>query len=282
MRLDRLVAVKVVRAELLSDREARRRFRREAQIVARLQHPSIVAIFDYGTLPDGGAFLVMELVRGEDLRRVLLREGRLDAAARRPNPDERLQCNRGRAPRRRAASRPQAGEHPAAGRRRAGQGARLRCGEADYRRAASERRRRPATWTPATVLTAAGMIVGTPAYMAPEQFRGTDARRADRRLQSRGDRLRNAARASSRSVAAASPTSCWRSPAACPRFMLATAATCRRRSNGRSIRARRRCRPSPATPQAFAHLINADSGLERVLGSRFRFNGSATGTVVEP
>jgi hypothetical protein len=46
MRLDRLVALKVVRAELLGDPEARRRFRREAQIVARLQHPSIGAVFD--------------------------------------------------------------------------------------------------------------------------------------------------------------------------------------------------------------------------------------------
>ena len=71
MRLDRLVAVKVVRAELIGDPEARRRFRREAQIVARLQHPAIVSVFDYGTLADGGAYLVMELVRGEDLRRVL-------------------------------------------------------------------------------------------------------------------------------------------------------------------------------------------------------------------
>ncbi len=80
MRLDRLVALKVVRAELLHDPEARRRFRREAQIVARLQHPSIVAVYDYGTFPDGGAYLVMELVRGEDLRHVLQREGRLDTA----------------------------------------------------------------------------------------------------------------------------------------------------------------------------------------------------------
>jgi GAF domain-containing protein len=80
MRLNRLVAVKVVRAELVGDPDARRRFRREAQIVARLQHPGIVAVYDYGTLPDGGAYLVMELVRGEDLRRVLVREGRLDPA----------------------------------------------------------------------------------------------------------------------------------------------------------------------------------------------------------
>jgi hypothetical protein len=80
MRLDRLVAVKVVRPELLDDQDARRRFRREAQLVARLQHPGIVSIFDFGTLAGGGAYLVMELVRGEDLRRVLHREGRLEPA----------------------------------------------------------------------------------------------------------------------------------------------------------------------------------------------------------
>ena len=80
VRLDRQVAVKVVRPELLDDNEARRRFRREAQLVARLQHPGIVSIFDFGTLDSGGAYLVMELVRGEDLRRVLHREGRLEPA----------------------------------------------------------------------------------------------------------------------------------------------------------------------------------------------------------
>jgi tRNA A-37 threonylcarbamoyl transferase component Bud32 len=80
MRLDRLVALKVVRQELLEHADARRRFKREAQIVARLQHPGIVSIFDFGTLAGGGAYLVMELVRGEDLRRVLHREGRLDAS----------------------------------------------------------------------------------------------------------------------------------------------------------------------------------------------------------
>ena len=75
MRLERDVAIKVVRAELLSDPDARTRFRREAQMVARLQHPGIVAVFDYGTLPDGAAFLVMEYVRGRDLRAVLRADG---------------------------------------------------------------------------------------------------------------------------------------------------------------------------------------------------------------
>jgi tRNA A-37 threonylcarbamoyl transferase component Bud32 len=80
LRLDRQVAIKVVRPELLDDQGARRRFRREAQLVARLQHPGIVSVYDFGTLAGGGAFLVMELVRGEDLRHVLHREGRIEPA----------------------------------------------------------------------------------------------------------------------------------------------------------------------------------------------------------
>ena len=75
MRLDRDVAIKVVRGELLADADARARFRREAQVVARLQHPGVVAVFDYGTLGSGAAFLVMEFVRGRDLRS-LVTEGR--------------------------------------------------------------------------------------------------------------------------------------------------------------------------------------------------------------
>jgi hypothetical protein len=73
LRLDRDVAVKVVRSELVAAPEAQARFRREAQLVARLQHPAIVTVFDYGTLPDGSAYLVMEYVRGEDLRARLAR-----------------------------------------------------------------------------------------------------------------------------------------------------------------------------------------------------------------
>jgi predicted Ser/Thr protein kinase/GAF domain-containing protein len=71
MRLDRDVAIKVVRADLIANPDARARFRREAQLVARLQHPGVVSVFDYGTLPGGAAFLVMEYVRGRDLRSVV-------------------------------------------------------------------------------------------------------------------------------------------------------------------------------------------------------------------
>jgi serine/threonine-protein kinase len=76
----RPVAIKIVEAGLLPDAGARRRFAYEADMIARLQHPAIVAILDRGTLEDGGSYLVMELVDGEDLRRLLVREGRLDLA----------------------------------------------------------------------------------------------------------------------------------------------------------------------------------------------------------
>jgi predicted Ser/Thr protein kinase len=74
VRLQRDVAVKIVRADVVGDPDSRARFQREAQIVAQLQHPAIVTVFDFGTLADGAAFLVMEYVRGEDLRHLLKRE----------------------------------------------------------------------------------------------------------------------------------------------------------------------------------------------------------------
>ena len=68
-RLDRRVAIKVistgqVQPELRADYSAR--FIREAQAVARLNHPNIVTVFDFGE-EDGAAYLVMELIAGEEL-----------------------------------------------------------------------------------------------------------------------------------------------------------------------------------------------------------------------
>jgi serine/threonine-protein kinase len=68
IRASRDVAVKVIRAEHLVDRSALARFRREARLTARLGHPNAVAVFDYGELRPGGAFLVMELLTGGSLR----------------------------------------------------------------------------------------------------------------------------------------------------------------------------------------------------------------------
>jgi eukaryotic-like serine/threonine-protein kinase len=79
LRLDRTVAVKVLRAELAADRRFVARFHREARTVARLSHPGIVAVHDVGEL-DGHVFIVMEHVAGRTLADVVHREGPLRPA----------------------------------------------------------------------------------------------------------------------------------------------------------------------------------------------------------
>jgi len=76
--LDRPVAIKVIRADLVRQPGAHERFIREMQTLARLQHPAIVTVFGSGLLAGGAPYLVMELVRGVDLRRELDSEGTLD------------------------------------------------------------------------------------------------------------------------------------------------------------------------------------------------------------
>ncbi|HKS46640.1 MAG TPA: serine/threonine-protein kinase [Amycolatopsis sp.] len=81
-RLDRVVAVKVLKAELSGDAEFLHRFRTEARTTASLNHPGIAAVHDYGeTTADelAIAYLVMELVEGEPLAGILARQGRLNA-----------------------------------------------------------------------------------------------------------------------------------------------------------------------------------------------------------
>ncbi len=77
-RLDREVAVKLLRPEVSRDPDLAQRFRREALAATVLRHPNIVACLDTGT--DGDQpFLVMDLVEGEDLAVRLRRGGRLAA-----------------------------------------------------------------------------------------------------------------------------------------------------------------------------------------------------------
>jgi serine/threonine protein kinase len=68
LQLDRAVAIKILRAEFLTDPTIRERFNREARAAARLKHPNIVAVYDFGMLAKGGAYLVMELIEGRSLR----------------------------------------------------------------------------------------------------------------------------------------------------------------------------------------------------------------------
>lgn len=76
------VAIKVLHPRLTNDEKLVERFRREARAAAQLHHPNVVTIHDYGEArgPGGFAYIVMELVRGESLRDILKREGRLETA----------------------------------------------------------------------------------------------------------------------------------------------------------------------------------------------------------
>lgn len=77
LRLDRTVAVKVMRDGLAHDEDFVRRFQREARACARLSHPGVVAVFDTGD-DDGTLFLVMEYVPGRTLRQLLREEAPLE------------------------------------------------------------------------------------------------------------------------------------------------------------------------------------------------------------
>lgn len=167
VRLERPVAIKVVRSDLLADPDSRTRFRRESQIVARLLHPSIVTVFDSGTLADGAAFLVMEFVPGEDLRQLLRREGKLPL----PRASSLLSGIAGgvdvahksgifhRDLKPENILLPENGSGPKV----------VDFGVAKLANTGS---------TSGGTLSVAGTIVGTPAYMSPEQLRGeaVDAR----------------------------------------------------------------------------------------------------------
>jgi len=75
-RLDRLVAVKVLSADLADDPRGRERFEREAHIISKLTHPHICTLYDVGSASVEGVevpFLVMELLEGETLATRLAR-----------------------------------------------------------------------------------------------------------------------------------------------------------------------------------------------------------------
>jgi eukaryotic-like serine/threonine-protein kinase len=75
--LGRPVAVKVLADHLADDVELRDRFVREGRLAARLSHPNVVRVYDAGE-EDGRPYIVMECVEGESLAETVRREGRLD------------------------------------------------------------------------------------------------------------------------------------------------------------------------------------------------------------
>jgi serine/threonine-protein kinase len=78
--LERIAAVKVLHSELAASPAMVDRFVREARAVNHIKHPNIIDIFDFGALPDGRPFFVMELLEPNDLQQRIDACGRLTIA----------------------------------------------------------------------------------------------------------------------------------------------------------------------------------------------------------
>jgi len=78
--IGRLVALKTITPELVSDKEILERFKREAQSAGTLQHPNIVTIYDLGEA-DGLPYIAMEFVEGESLQSIITRRAPIPLAA---------------------------------------------------------------------------------------------------------------------------------------------------------------------------------------------------------
>ena len=161
-KLQRDVALKVLSAQLASTAEARARFEREALSVARLSHPNIVSIYEFGD-HHGLAYVVSELIEGETVR------ARLDQG---PLPQRRaiayaLQIARGI-----AAAHARGIVH------RDLKPENVMITRDDHVKILDFGLAKPMEPAPsdetrvAATLTSAGMVLGTFAYMAPEQVRG--------------------------------------------------------------------------------------------------------------
>jgi serine/threonine protein kinase len=158
--LGREVAVKLVRDDLVASAAAQARFQQETRIAASFAHPNIVTIHDFGILPGGRAFVVMELLHGSTLADRLRASGALPTAAVLSILHDvcgaievahaRGLLHRDLKPANIFLARDDGGERPKV----------LDFGIAKAIDSAD------------SGLDASGVIVGTPRYMAPEQLRG--------------------------------------------------------------------------------------------------------------
>ena len=165
--LERRVAVKLVREELIGEAETLDRFRREARIAAGFTHPNVVTVHDFGIASGSHAYLVMELLAGPTLRDELRQGSRFDApkvlrilsgVGSAVDAAHRLQLiHRDLKPENILLVRSEAGEVPKV----------LDFGVAKFVQ--------PDSSIDAARATAMGALVGTPLYMAPEQLRGEEA-----------------------------------------------------------------------------------------------------------
>jgi tRNA A-37 threonylcarbamoyl transferase component Bud32 len=165
--IGRRAAVKVLRPGLTDNAEITKRFFNEARAANAIRHPGIVEVFDCGTLASGTSYIVMELLEGENLAARLRRDGRLSIADAR-----RIAAQTASA---------LAAAHAAGIVHRDLKPDNLYL-VPDYRDASSElvkvldfgiAKLGQQGSNTSSVRTRTGSVMGTPAYMSPEQCRGT-------------------------------------------------------------------------------------------------------------
>jgi len=76
----RRVAIKVLSSRYSQHAQAAERFLAEARAVTRIEHPNVIDIYDFGSLPDGRLYYVMEVLKGRDLQRVMVDRGTMSAS----------------------------------------------------------------------------------------------------------------------------------------------------------------------------------------------------------
>ena len=158
------VAIKILHSETMRDPNAIERFRREAQAAARLKHPNVVAIYDFGVGADDSVYLVMEHADGEDLRSLITRHGKLSLQVASELLDQ-LCSALDEAHQRNIVHRDLKPENIL-----------VRSTPGGYRVKVLDfgiAKLKDLSTTSAT-LTQVGTVIGTPSYMSPEQCRGRE------------------------------------------------------------------------------------------------------------
>jgi len=74
-KLKRPVSIKIIQSDRLNDPMTKIRLKREADVIARIQHPGVVSIYDFGVLLDGSCYILMEFLKGTDLAELLEDQG---------------------------------------------------------------------------------------------------------------------------------------------------------------------------------------------------------------
>jgi serine/threonine-protein kinase len=162
--LKRKCAIKLLKPELSADPGLVRRFNAEAELVARLSHPNVVNIYDFGQDADGTLFIAMEFIEGRPLRAVMNADG--------PLPARRAVAIAAQV----ASSLTDAHAHGIVHRDLKPDNVMLteRGREKDVVRVLDFgiAKLRDENKQTVQAMTQAGDLVGTPQYMAPEQIRG--------------------------------------------------------------------------------------------------------------